>query len=114
MGFARRSFAVAGIYGLVATLALSARQPLRPDTLWIYAFAGAAAATQLAYLLIASDPPRYRPLIPVGIVSKLSFAVPVFILYARGAVSSSTAIFGSIDAMLAGLFALHFVRLGRS
>ena len=114
MSFARRSFAVAGIYGLVATLSLYARQPLRSDTLWLYAFAGAAAATQFGYLLIAHDPRRYRLLIPVGIASKLSFAVPVFVLYARDAVPSSTFVFGVIDAVFAGLFALHFVRLGRS
>lgn len=113
MAFARWSFALAGLYGLVATISLYFRAPLGVESLWLYDFAGAAAATQWLYVLIATDPPRYRLAIPVGIVSKLSFAIPVALLYARNAVSGSTFVFGLIDIALAALFAANFVRLGR-
>ena len=109
--FARISFALAGVYGLAATLSLYFRAPLSPDTQWLHAFAGAAAATQLAYLLIASDPVRFRPVIPVGIVSKFSFAIPMTLLYARGAVGPDSFVFALIDYALAILFAVNFVLL---
>ena len=111
MRFATWSFALAGVYGLVATVSLYFRAPLTPDTQWLYAFAGAAAATQLAYLLIATDPVRYRLVIPVGIASKLSFAVPMTVLYARGDIVMASFLFALIDYALAVLFAVNFVRL---
>ncbi|WP_375394034.1 hypothetical protein [uncultured Sphingomonas sp.] len=112
MRFARASFALAGIYGLVATLAVYIRQPLSAATLAAWWFAGAAAATQLAYLLIAGDPRRYAPVIPIGIASKLSFALPVFWLAAKG-VSAMPIPFALIDVALAALFAVNYVRLRR-
>lgn len=111
MRFARWSFLIAAIYGLIATLSLYFRAPLTAETQWLFVFAGAAAATQLAYLLIASDPLRYRMVIPVGIASKLSFALPIAILYARGQVPASAFAFGLLDLALAALFAVNFVRL---
>ena len=114
MHFARWSFALAGLYGLVATVSLYFRAPLTPETQWLYAFAGAAAATQLAYWLIATDPIRYHAVIPVGIVSKLSFAIPLTLLYARGALPNASVVFVLIDYALALLFAVNFVRLMRA
>ena len=110
MRFARWSFALAGLYGLVATLAIYVRQPLSAGTLAAWWFAGAAATTQLAYLLIASDPRRYARLIPIGIASKLSFALPVFWLAAKG-VPAMPVPFAAIDVALAVLFAVHDRRL---
>lgn len=106
-------FAAAGIYGLVATLSLYTRAPLTADTQWLYGFAGAAAATQLAYLLIATDPVRYRAVIPIGVASKLSFAIPMTILFAHGQVPVASLVFAGIDYALAALFAMLFVMLGR-
>jgi hypothetical protein len=113
MRFARWTFAGAGIYGLIATLSLYFQAPLSPATQWLYAFAGAAAATQLAYLIIATDPVRFRPVIPVGIASKLSFAVPMTLLYAHGELPVASFAFALIDYALAILFAANFVMLGR-
>ena len=113
MRFARWSFALAGLYGLIASISLYFRAGPSAETQWMDAFAGAAGATQLAYWLIASAPARYRPVIPIGIVSKLSFAVPLTILYAHGEVPMATFAFGVIDYALAILFAINFVRLGK-
>ena len=112
MRFATWSFALAGLYGLAATISLYFQAPLEPASQWLFAFAGAAAATQLLYLLIASDPARYRAAIPIGIVSKLSFALPLALLYARGALPAASFAFALIDVALALLFAINFVVLG--
>lgn len=113
MRFARWSFGLAALYGLVATLSIYVRQPLGPTTLGLWWFAGAAAVTQLAYLLIASDPLRYVRVIPIGILSKLSFALPVFWLAAKGAPAMPVP-FAVIDLALAALFAVNYVRLRAS
>lgn len=111
--FARWSFALAGLYGLIATLGLYFGAALSPETQWTYAFAGAAGATQLAYWLIASDPVRYRAVMPIGIVSKLSFAVPLTFLFARGQIAGASFVFALIDYALAALFAVIFTVLPR-
>lgn len=112
MRFARWSFALAAVYGLVATLGLY-RTPLSAATLWLYGFAGAAAATQLLYVAIAVDPRRLRPAILIGVASKLSFAVPVLMLHARGATTNALFAAALVDLALAALFAWHWWRLGR-
>lgn len=105
-------FGAAVAYGLVATLALYAH-PLGADTLYVWAFAGAAAATQLLYLLIATDPRRYRATIPIGIASKLSFALPVLWLYAHGTAGRGTLAAAVIDLLLAGAFGVAFAVVGK-
>ena len=109
---ARWLFGIAGCYGLLATLGLYSR-PLDAQALWPWAFAGAAAATQLLYLLIAFDPRRFRPAIPVGIASKLSFALPVLWLFAHGAAGRGTLAAAVIDLVLAAAFLAMFVALGQ-
>lgn len=114
MKFARWSFLLAALYGLTA-IGLSIVMPtLTAATFSQFAFAGAAGATQPLYLLIATDPHRYRATIPVGIASKLSFATPAFILYAQGTAPPLLPAFAAIDLALAALFAINFVRLGRT
>lgn len=111
MQFARWSFGIAAAYGLVATIGLYFREPLTPASLWLFTFAGAAAATQLLYVALAFDPARYWRLIPIGIVSKLSFAVPVMLLWARSAADRGLFVAGLIDLALAVLFAISYFRL---
>ena len=55
--------------------------------------------------MIAVDPARYRALIPISILEKLSFFLPVTILYALGRVDTGPVFFG---AMVDGLFMLLF------
>ena len=109
MRFARLSFGIAAAYGLVATLGLYFRGPLTAETLWLFVFAGAAAATQLLYVALAIAPDRYWRLIPIGIASKLSFGIPVALLH--GAVPDSLFAAGLVDLALAALFAVNYWRL---
>lgn len=111
MRFARWSFGIAAAYGLIATISLYFRAPLNADTVWLFVFTGAAAATQLLYVALAIDPARYWRLIPVGIASKLSFAIPVGLLWLRGAVPDSLGAAGLVDLALAALFAINWWRL---
>ena len=75
----------------------------RPE--YYYGFIGIALVFQLIFIMIAVDPARYRALIPISILEKLSFFLPVTILYVQGRVETGPVFFG---AMVDGLFMLLF------
>lgn len=118
---ARRLFFVAGLYGLVVILPqffLEARlgrdyPPAITHPEYFYGFLGVAAAWQVAFLIIASDPRRYRLLIIPSALEKLSFSAVAAILYWLGRTSPMLLGFGIVDLAFALLFIMAFVRLGR-
>lgn len=110
--FARRVFLWASIYGLLVLLPQylletgllpDAGPPLtRPEH--FYGFIGVAVAWQLAFLVIASDVVRFRPLMLAAIVEKAAFGVPVLVLFAQGRVPGAVLGFGVLDLLLGALF----------
>ena len=62
-------------------------------------------------VFIARDVRRYRPLMLVGVLEKLSFGLAVVILYAADRVSAGVLCAGAIDLALGALFVLAFVRV---
>ena len=113
--FAKRVFLLAGIYGVVVLLpqyfvewALDLPAPMaQPEH--FYGFIGVALSWQFAFLLIAGDVQRYRPLMLMGVLEKLSFGLAAVILYASDRVSAGVLGAGAIDLALGGLFVLAFV-----
>lgn len=81
--FARIVYATGGIYGLLVML---------PQ----YGMAG-------------RDPARYRALVPITVIEKLGFGLPVLLLYARHRVSGAVIGFGILDLVWAALFAVSYV-----
>jgi len=116
--FARRVYTVAGIYGLIVMLpqyfledriGRDAPPPItHPEH--FYGFIGVVVAWQIAFLVIARDPARFRPLMPVTVLEKLAFAVPVILLYRDGRVASAILPFAAIDLVLGLLFFLSYRR----
>jgi hypothetical protein len=114
--FPRRVFQVAGIYGLLALLpqylvelGLTPAGPIRlarPE--YFYGFIGVAVAWQLAFLLIARDVRRYRPLMLVALVEKLSFGLATIPLFAAHRIAADMLAAGLIDLTLAVLFVLAY------
>jgi hypothetical protein len=111
--FARRVFLAAGIYGIVVLapqyfveLGLPALIE-RPEH--FYGFIGVALAWQLAFLIIASDVRRYRPLMLAALLEKLSFGSAVAILYSVDRVSIGVLLAGTLDLILGALFVAAFV-----
>ena len=116
---ARRIFGAAAIYGLIILLPLYFAEPMmakagtpvsRPELL--YGFVGAALGFQLVYWTIGRDPLRFRPLMPIAVLAKWSFGIPVAILFASGRVDSITFALSSIDLAISILFlvAWHVTR----
>jgi len=122
MGFARRVFSIAGIYGLLVLVPqyfLEGRTsrdfpPAITHPEYYYGFIGIAVAWQLAFLVIARDPIRYRPLMPVAIVEKASFGLPAIMLYLMGRLSGQMLAAGLIDLFLGTLFAVAYRRTASS
>jgi len=119
MAFARRVFTIAGIYGIVVLLPQHfledriGRDNPPPITHAenFYGFIGTALAWQVLFLLIARDPVRYRPMMPVAVLEKLAFGVPAIVLFAQGRLAASVLGFGLVDLALAVLFTLSFLRV---
>jgi len=115
--FARRVFLIAGIYGLIVLVPqyfLEGRigrdyPPPITHPEHFYGFIGVALAWQLAFLVIARDPQRYRLLMLPAIVEKLAFGIAAPLLYFNGRVAGAVAGVASVDLVLAVLFALAFV-----
>jgi hypothetical protein len=118
--FARRVYAIAGIYGLIVMLPqyfLEGRigrdnPPPITHTEYFYGFIGIVLVWQIAFLVIARDPERYRALMPVTVLEKLAFAVPVILLYRDGRVAASLLPFAAIDLVLGALFFIAWRRTG--
>lgn len=110
-------FRIAGIYGLLVLTPLYFLEdrltPPSPHPEQYYGFLGVGIAWQLAYLVIATDPVRYRLLMLPGIVSKVTWAGALVALFAGGRVAADAFWLGQIDWLLAALFLYAFLRTPR-
>lgn len=121
MKFARLTFLIAGIYGLLALLPLyfmeqqTGRDYPPPITHpeYYYGFIGVAVAWQLAFLVMSRDPVRYRRLMPVAVVEKASFFIPVVVLFLQHRVSTFMLGAASIDGILGVLFLASYLKTGK-
>ena len=121
MKFAKLVFLIAGIYGLIALLPLyfmeqqTGRDYPPPITHpeYYYGFAGVAVAWQLAFLVMSRDPLRYRRLMPVAVVEKASFFIPVVVLYLQHRVSMFMLGVAAIDGILGVLFLASYLKTAR-
>lgn len=118
MKFAKWVFRIAGIYGIlaVAPLYFSEAQIARdyPPAIthpeYYYGFAGVTLAWQIAFLVIGSNPSRFRLMMLPAIVEKLSYVVAIWFLYSQQRVATIALGFAASDLLLGILFVLAFLR----
>jgi hypothetical protein len=118
MKFARYTFAIAAVYGILVLLPqyflidqIGIDSPpaiTHPE--YFYGFVGLALTFQLVFLLIASDPLRYRPLMLVSIIEKLSFGIPTLYLFLNGLAPAAITGGAVIDLILAVLFLISYLK----
>jgi hypothetical protein len=118
MVFAKRVFTWAAIYGVIvlapipfleAYVARSTGPVTYPE--YYYGFALTALVFQGIFFVIGRDPVRYRALMRVGVLEKLSFGVPCWVLYAQHRLGNPSVLpFASIDLGLGALFAVSYLR----
>jgi hypothetical protein len=76
-----------------------------------YGFVGVAVAWQIAFLILAGDPVRYRLMIIPSILEKVSFGVAVVILYVQQRLATLVLGFGLVDLVWAALFVAAYVKV---
>jgi hypothetical protein len=115
-------FRIAGIYGLIVLIPFFFAEdwvgrnapPAITHPEYYYGFIGAATVMQLIYLTISADPDRYRPLMPIAVLAKLSFAVPVSILFLTGRLEAATLPLPAVDLLLGLAFGFAWLRMRRT
>lgn len=118
MRFAKIVFRIAGIYGILVLLPQyftedkTGRDFPPPITHpeYYYGFVGLGVVWQLLFILLSTDPVRYRLMMIPAMFEKLVFVVPVVILYAQQRVSSFILGAGLVDLVLGVLFLISYVK----
>jgi hypothetical protein len=75
---------------------------------------GVALVWQLAFIFIARDPVRFRPLMVPAILEKLVYSIPVIILVLQKRTNPNDLLFSAIDLTLCGFFVAAYFRTPRS
>jgi hypothetical protein len=118
---AKTIFRIAGIWGFLILTPLlflrdrigTATPPALTHPEYFYGFLAVALFFQALFLLIATDPPRYRPIMAIAIFEKLSYVILIYWLTAIHQSPANLAIFATIDLVLGLLFLLAFLKTPR-
>ena len=118
MKFGKIVFWIAGIWGLLVITPLYfmfdliGRKDPPPITHpgFFYGFVGLALAWQIAFVFIARDPVRYRPLMIPSIIEKFSYGAAVVILVLQARMHSSDLVFAGTDLLLGVLFVMAYFK----
>jgi hypothetical protein len=118
MKFAKVVFWIAGIWGLLVITPLYFMFDLigRKDPPAIthpgfyYGFVGVALAWQIAFLVIARDPVRLRPMMIPSVVEKFTYGIAVAALVVQGRMHRSDLVFAATDSILGLLFVIAYLK----
>jgi hypothetical protein len=118
MTFARRLSLIAGIYGLLVLTPqyflegrIGRDQPpaiTHPE--YFYGFVGVGVAWQFAFLVIARDPSRFRPMMVPAVIEEVTFGGAALALALGGRIPAAVLAFGLIDLTLGALFVVAYLR----
>ena len=119
MKFSRWLFRIAGIYGLVLLAPhyfMEAQigehhPPAITHPEFFYGFLGIGIAWQIAFLIIAQDPVRFRAMIIPSVLEKFSFGIAVIVLFCEKRMPDMMLAAGIVDLMWGALFVVAWWRL---
>jgi hypothetical protein len=119
MKFARVVFWLAAVWGFLVLTPLYflydmvGRQTPPPLTHpgFYYGFVGLALVWQLAFLIIGSDPVRYRPMMIPAMFEKFVYGLTLIVLYFQGRIGPRE-MFGLSDLILGLLFVIAYWKSG--
>ena len=117
MRFAKIVFWVAGIWGLLVITPLyflfdligTKDPPPITHPGFYYGFVGVAFAWQIAFMFIAQDPLRLRPMIVPSIVEKFAYGIAVVTLVMQARMHPTDLLFAATDGLLGVLFIAAYV-----
>ena len=119
MTFAKWTYRIAGIYGILLISAMALMDldrfgrefpPALTHVEFYYGFLAVTFAWQVAFLVIGQDPARYRPFMLVTLLEKFPYAVIVSVLVAQGQTSPTFLGAAVLDSILGVLFLASYVR----
>lgn len=118
MRFARIVFVVAGIWGIVVLtpfywlVDVTGRRYDPPATYphFFYGFFAVALAWQVAFLVIGSNPARFRTFMIPAMLEKLGYVATLAALYGQRRIAPVDALAAVPDGLLGLLFILAFVK----
>ena len=118
MRFARFVFTGAGIWGIAVLtpvfwlVDVTGRRYTPPTDYphFFYGFLWVAMAWQIAFLLIGSNPVRFRLLMLPAIVEKLGYVATLLLMYSRSRVTAADAQAAVPDGLLGLLFIVAFAK----
>ena len=116
MKFAKVVFRVAGIYGLLVLvpqfflegkIGRDAPPPItHPE--FFYGFICVAVAWQVLFLVLSTDPVRYRPMMIPAMLEKIGFPIAVVVLYLQDRLAPTIFAPAGADLILFVLFVLSY------
>ncbi len=112
MRFARLVFRIAGIWGILVVTPLyflydTVGQQYPPPVThpdFYYGFVSVTLAWQVAFLLMGTDPIRFRPLMIAAILEKVGYLATLSTLYLQGRLQFGQLVVVSPDAIFGLLF----------
>jgi len=118
MKFTKIVFWIAAIYGFILLIPMyflmSAIGEKAPPAIshpeFYYGFVSVTLLWQCIFVLIALDPLRYRQIIPIAVLEKFAYTVPVLILYLMGMVQRNVLGTAFADPIFAILFTVAYFR----
>ena len=119
MKFAKIVFSCAGIWGILILSPLYfmfdviGRRDPPPIThpAFYYGFVGAGLSWQVAFLIIATNPSRFRPFMVAGMIEKFSYGAALVVLFLQRRLHASDLTFGAVDLLFGVLFVLAFLQI---
>ena len=119
--FARIVYLAAGMVGLLEIVPLyfyeatlnRTQPPAITHPEFYYGFLGVTLAWQIAFLVIARDPVRFRPLMPVSWIEKALYPLAVWWLVSQGRTHSDMLYAAALDVVWLVLFVFAWFRTAR-
>ena len=117
MKFAKIVFWIAAIWGFLVLTPLyfmfhvigTKDPPAITHPGFYYGFIGAGLAWQIAFLLIARDPVRFRQMMIPSIVEKFTYGIAAVVLVLHGRMHASDLVFAGADLFWGVMFVIAFV-----
>lgn len=122
MKFAKYTFLVAGVLGLLALVPqyfLFEKNgvdfpPAINHPEYYFGFVGVAIAFQIVFIIISRDPMKYRQLMLASVVEKFSFGLACIVLLVQGKSMEPILAGGLLDTLLGVLFIVSYVKTGKT
>ncbi|MGA8271620.1 MAG: hypothetical protein WB919_08675 [Candidatus Sulfotelmatobacter sp.] len=120
MKFAKIVFWLAALWGLLVLTPLYfifdliGRQDPPPVThpAFYYGFVSVGLAFQFAFIVIARDPVRLRPMMIPSVLEKFGYAATLLVLYLQNRLHLQDFALGGIDLLFGVLFLVSFFKTG--